>query len=378
MKKFSTVGAALALTLLSASLQANAQAVELTTDEPAEQAARQDARQDTAATPSTKCEFRTNAPDRHVVVRGDTLWGISGRFLQNPWCWPQVWDMNREDIKNPHWIYPNQVIYFDRAAGRLRLGTAPGGMQTVKLSPGMRSTRLEDIAIPSIPTQAIEPFLSQPLIVEANALKNTPRIVAGSDDRVFFGKDDKVYVNGALNGETRFHAFRPGTPLKDPVSGKVIAYEAAFLGTLTVDQASSSPSTAHRMIVDDAQQEMGAGDHLVPVPPTPVMNYVPHAPARRVDANVMAVYGAGLSMAASHQIVSVNRGESHGLDVGSVLALHRSGRVVVDKSVRQPVRLPDEEYGNLFIFRVFPNVAYGLVMHVDSPVRIGDRASSPQ
>lgn len=374
MKKFSTVGAALAFTLLSASLQANAQANELSADAPAVQSAGEA----TATSAAPKCEFRANAPDKHVVVRGDTLWGISGRFLQNPWCWPQVWDMNREDIKNPHWIYPNQVIYFDRAAGRLRLGTAPDGMQTVKLSPGMRSTRLEDLAIPSIPTQAIEPFLSQPLIIGANDLANTPRIVAGSDERVFFGKDDKVYVRGALNGETRFHAFRPGKPLKDPLTGKVIAYEAAFLGTLTVEQASSSPSTAHRMIVDDAQQEMGAGDHLVPVPPTPVMNYVPHAPARRVDANVMAVYGAGLSMAASHQIVSVNRGESHGLDVGSVLALHRSGRVVVDKSVRQRVKLPDEEYGNLFIFRVFPHVAYGLVMHVDSPVRIGDRASSPQ
>lgn len=355
MKKFSTVGATLALALMAVSLQAHAQ--------PA----------------APKCEFLSNAPDQHVVVRGDTLWGISGRFLQNPWCWPQVWDMNREDIKNPHWIYPNQVIYFDRAAGRLRLGSSPDGMQTVKLSPGMRSTRLEDLAIPSIPTQAIAPFLSQPLIVEANTLASTPRIVAGSDARVFFGKNDKVYVRGALNGETRFHAFRPGKPLRDPITNKLLGYEAAFLGTLSVDQASALPDVAHRMIVEDAQEEMGAGDHLVPVPVTPMINYVPHAPARSVDANVVAVYGAGLSMAASNQIVSINRGENDGLDIGSVLALHRSGRVVIDRSAgRKQVKLPDEEYGKLFVFRVFRNVAYGLVMHVDSPVSIGDRAASPQ
>src|SRR5690606_1125610 len=132
MKKFSTVRTALAFALLSVSLQAQAQ----------------------SSPASSKCEFLPNAPDQHTVVRGDTLWDISGRFLQNPWCWPQVWDMNREDIKNPHWIYPNQVIYFDRAANRLRLGSSPDGMHTVKLSPGIRSTRLEDTAIPSIPAHA--------------------------------------------------------------------------------------------------------------------------------------------------------------------------------------------------------------------------------
>lgn len=359
MKKFSTVGLSLAFSLLAASLQVNAQ----------EQ-----------IPPSLlhKCEFLANAPDQHVVVRGDTLWDISERFLENPWCWPRVWDMNREDIKNPHWIYPNQVIYFDRAAGRLRLGVSPDGLPTVKLSPGIRSTRLEDIAIPSIPAQAIEPFLSRPLIVEADALDKTPRIVAGSDARVFFAQNDKVYVSGALNGETRFHAFRPGKPLKDPITGELLGYEAAFLGTLATEQVSASPDVAHRMVVVSAQEEMGAGDHLVPVPPIPHINYVPHLPSRPVDANVVAIYGAGLSMAASNQIVSINRGVNDGLDVGSVLSLHRSGRVVIDKSKdNAQIRLPDEEYGKLFIFRVFRNVSYGLIMQVDSPVRIGDRAASP-
>lgn len=358
MKKFSTVGAALALALLSASMQAHAQ----------------------SSSSAPKCEFLANAPDHHVVVRGDTLWDISERFLQNPWCWPQVWDMNREDIQNPHWIYPKQVVYFDRAAGRLRLGSSPGGMQTVKLSPGMRSTRLQDIAIPSIPPQAIEPFLSRPLIVEEDALNAAPRIVAGSDGRVFFGERDKVYARGDLKGETLFHAFRPGVPLKDPVSGKVLGYEAVYLGTLSVDKASDSKDIAHRLIVESSKEEMGAGDRLVPVPPAPLLNYVPHAPSKPVQGNVVAIYGGGLSMAGSYQIVSLNRGEKDGLDIGTVLELYRSGRVVVDKSddEKATIKLPDEEIGKLFVFRVFPNVAYGLIMQINSPVSIGDLALSPQ
>ena len=74
---------------------------------------------------AAECSFKPNAPDQHRVVKGDTLWDISGAFLEHPWCWPQVWGMNREEIRNPHWIYPGQVVYFDRAHGRLSL-TRPG------------------------------------------------------------------------------------------------------------------------------------------------------------------------------------------------------------------------------------------------------------
>src|SRR6476469_8758257 len=113
-----------------------------------------------------RCAFLANAPDQHVVVRGDTLWGISGKFLEHPWCWPQVWGLNREEIRNPHWIYPGQIVYFDRAAGRLRLGTPTGSNTdnddykgvdgTVKLSPQVRMQGLGNDAISSIPPGDIE------------------------------------------------------------------------------------------------------------------------------------------------------------------------------------------------------------------------------
>src|SRR5690348_12742641 len=120
--------------------------------------------------------LKSGHPDRHVVVKGDTLWGISAKFLKNPWKWPELWGINKDAIHNPHWIYPGDVIVLDLsgATPRLRLeGTVDGGMsrwtgfelQVSRVSPQMRGTPLQVAAIPTIPAKSIEPFLVRPLIV---------------------------------------------------------------------------------------------------------------------------------------------------------------------------------------------------------------------
>jgi len=341
-----------------------------------------------------RCSFLPNAPDQHVVVRGDTLWGISGRFLQHPWCWPEVWGMNREEIHNPHWIYPGQIVYLDRAAGRLRLGKPTGAeagaaaeIPTVRLQPQLRTEGLGQQAVQSIPPNVIEPFLSQPLVISEDDLKDAPRIVATQEGRVNLGKGDKAYVRGDIKSGTSFQVFRPGTPLKDPVTGKVLGYEAPYLGTIKLERAAHAPDEAHVFKVVSSKEEMGAGDRLLPVLPTPIINYVPHPPEKPVDARVMSVYG-GVSQAGQNQIITVNRGKSDGIDVGTVLELSRHGGEVVDKTENKSwsfgsfgktlVKLPDHEYGSVFIFRVFDHISYGLVMQVTDSVQIGDLAKSPE
>lgn len=336
------------------------------------------------------CQFRPDAPDRHEVVRGDTLWDIAGKFLQQPWCWPTVWDLNRDEIANPHWIYPGQVIWFDRAAGRLRLGAGPAAgnatsaLPAERLSPTVRSTALGAAAISSIPAAAIEPFLTQPLIVDQDELNSAPRIVATEDGHVFIGKGDKAYVRGNLGGVTAFQVYRPGQPLKDPATGKVIAYEAFYLGTVNLLSAAAAGSDVHTVQVTGTKQEMGTGDRLRPVTPAPLQNYAPHAPAQAVAAQVVAVHG-GVSYAGRHQIVSINRGKLDGLDIGAVLRLYHAGRTVRDSTApsgwfgrTQQVKLPDEQVGSLFIFRVFDRVSYGLIMQATAPVVVGDAANSPE
>ena len=327
-----------------------------------------------------RCEFLANAPDSHLVVRGDTLWDISGKFLQHPWCWPQVWDMNREQIRNPHWIYPGQIVYFDRINGRLRLGKPTGDMTTDKVSPRIRNEGLGQAAIPAIPSNVIEPFLSQPLIIEENALQGTPRIVATQEGHVFLGKNDKAYVRGELKDDTSFQVFRPGLPLKDPETGKIIGYEAAYLGSVKLVQADKSGgNSAHVFTVVAAKEEMGVGDRLLPVPPAPILNYVPHPPEQPVDARIVSIYG-GVTHAGQNQIVTINRGQKDGIDIGTVLQLSRSGAVIIDKTEgkKEKIKLPDSDYGTLFVFRVFNNISYALIMQVSDSVQIGDVAKSPE
>lgn len=365
MKKFSTAGFIFALAFAFAPLSAFAA--------------------DASAQPANKagCAFLTNAPDQHVVARGDTLWGISAKFLQHPWCWPQVWGLNREQIRDPHWIYPGQIVYFDRAAGRLRLGTSTGsgraqGLAEVRLSPQTRMEGLGLDAIPAIPASAIEPFLSRPLIVDENELKDAPRIVAAQEDHVFLGKGDKAYVRGDLKGGTAFQVFRPGKPLKDPATKAILGYEAAYLGTLKLDRAAKTDNEAHRFVIVSSKEEMGVGDRLVAVPPTPILNYMPHPPATAVDARIVAIYG-GVTQAGQNQVVSINRGKNDGLDTGAVLELYRFGEIIADRTDnKKPVKLPDEQYGTLFIFRTFNNISYGLIMQVAQAVQVGDVAKSPE
>lgn len=333
-----------------------------------------------AAQAANKCDFLPNAPDSHRVVRGDTLWGISGKFLQNPWCWPQVWGLNRDQIKNPHWIYPGQIVYFDRTTGRLRLGkpSDSGTNGTVRLSPQVRVEGLGQDAIPAIPAGQIEPFLSQPLIITEDELKGTARIVATQEGRVNLGKNDKAYVSGDLQGGTAFQAFRPGKPLLDPETKQLLGYEAVYLGTLKLERTAKAAGEAHTMTVLTSKEEMGVGDRLLPQPPTPIVNYVPHAPEQPVNARIVSIYG-GVAHAGQNQIVTINRGKNDGIDLGTVLEMSRLGHVIKDRTdTKDMIKLPDEKYGTLFVFRVFDKVSYALIMQVTDTVQVGDVAKSPE
>jgi hypothetical protein len=335
------------------------------------------------------CAFKANAPDQHLVVKHDTLWDISGAFLEHAWCWPDVWGLNKAEIRNPHWIYPGQIVYFDRTSGKLSLqppGSGGGDPATVRLSPQLRTEDMDRNALRTVSPAMLEPFLTQPLIIENDELAGAPRIVAMPENgRVFIGKGDTTFVKGELKGGTAFQVFRPAAPLKDPESGKIVAYESMYLGTVNLKDLAKRGVDVHTFTVTETRQEMAVGDLLMPLPPTPLISYAPHAPERKVKARVLSIY-AGVAYAGQNQIVSINRGSVDGIDVASVLQLYHFGKVVEDKGGKRTwlgmraatVQLPDQQVGDLFIFRVFKNVSYGLIMQVTDPVQVGDVASSPE
>lgn len=314
-----------------------------------------------------------NPPDRYVVVRGDTLWGISGKFLKEPWRWPEIWRLNQEQIKNPHRIYPGDIVLLDLSSGQPRLTLAkPVG--TTKLEPQVYSEALKQ-EIPSIPSNVIEPFVSQPLVVDAHDLDTSPRIVATQEDRLFLGNGDIGYVSGIPDAKVvNWQVYRPGKPLQDPDSGEVIGYEAFFLGNAKLTQ----PGDPAVVSITAAKEEIGRGDRLVAAKLPTLLAYAPHKPEQAVSGRIMSIYG-GLNEGGRYSIVSLNRGNRDGLELGNVVALYRSqiayGYDSGDTRVSTPI--PEERYGLAFIFRTFDRISYALVMESSKSVMVGDAVKNP-
>lgn len=345
-------------------------------------------------------DLAPGAPDSHTVRRGDTLWDISRLFLKSPWRWPQLWGMNLEQIRNPHLIYPGQVLVLDKSGGRARLRVADGSQPdgTVKLSPRARAESVGDGAIPTIPLNLIAPFLNEAVVLSANELENAPRIVAAPESRVLMGRGDRAYVRGELGGIADWRLFRRATPLVDPSTKEVLGFEARFVGTAAYvreagtaevpadtgfslvkrDGATASLPVPATFEITSVKEEVGVGDRLAAVPPRDFASFTPRAPSQPMNGQVVQVYGDAL-IAGQNQVVAINRGSRDGLERGHVLAVLRDGERVVDRTGERPqeIKLPDERHGLMFVFRTFDRVSYALLLQVQQPVRAGDRFTQP-
>lgn len=332
-------------------------------------------------------ELSANAPDSYTVKSGDTLWGISGLFLARPWRWPELWGMNLEQIRNPHLIYPGQILYLDKSDGRarLRLGSAVGG-GTVKLSPEVRSSKLASAAIASIPFHLIDPFLNEAVIFDGDFLKDAPRIVAAKEGRVMISRGETAYVLGVNSPNTVFRMFRNAKPLKDPTTRELLGYEAAYVGTAELVQKGGehiSPKGEREVVPDtfivtSVRLEGMIGDRLAPVKARDYQNYSPHAPEGDISGQIVSMYGDAIT-GGQNQIVVLNRGAGDGLERGHVLALWHDGRAAVDPTDERKtlMKLPDERHGELFVFQVFSRMSYALILSVKEPVNVGDRFTKP-
>lgn len=376
-----------------------------------------------AAPAATTADLAEGAPDRYVVVPGDTLWDIAKRFLKDPWKWAELWKMNQEQIRNPRRIYPGDVLVLDKSAEEMRLKLLR--TETVKLSPQVRAAPLAPEPVPTIPIADIEPFLSKPLVLAQNQLIDAPRIVRTQESRVALGAGNIAYVQGITKEKGNYwQLFRPGPPLVDPVSKETLGYEAVFLGEAKVNKF-GDVSTVE---IVNSPQEIYAGDYLLPAPrEVSFDSYVPHAPGKKVDARIIAAYRS-LYETGPNSIVTINKGARDGLEVGHVLAIYRNlnaptyflresslwGRTGFMYSDKNPntnykneplgdryspiygrigpmgsefkndksniptdVELPDERYGMLMVFRVFDRASYALIMNANRPVNVLDIATNP-
>jgi hypothetical protein len=316
-------------------------------------------------------------PDRYVVKRGDTLWDISAMFLRDPWYWPEIWDVNPQ-IENPHLIYPGDVLTLVYVNGkpqlRLERGMAQGG--TEKLSPRVREESLTE-AIPTIPREVIEAFLTKGRVLEKNEIDKLPYVVAIREGHLMGAAGNDLYVRGDV-GQVKqaYSVVHVGDPLRDPDDGDLVGYQGLYVGEGQITR-DGDPAT---LFLNDSQREALAGDRLILADDDLPLEFTPRPPPKPVEGTIMSVLD-GVYQIAQYQVVVINRGTRDGLEPGHVLTVWQAGEKVSDPYASgllpKKVWLPDEPTGVSMVFRTYDRISYALIMEATSEIHVFDKVRSP-
>ena len=340
-------------------------------------------------------DLDADAPNEYTVVTGDTLWDISDRFLKEPWLWTRLWNYNPE-IANPHLIFPGDVIALEYVGGEPTLVLTrngrivpPGGAARVgpdgepvlgaalpagveRLSPRIRTEPIEE-AIPTVPVESIRPFLTEPRVVDRDAIEAAPYVLGNFDRRLMSADGHRVYARGDVDPATvRWGIYRPGDDLRDPVTGERLGRELDHVADATLLSV-GDPST---LAITRSRTETVSGDILLPLEAGEGTAAVfrPRLPDIRGEGRIVSLVGA-IGQAGRHQVVVLNLGERSGVAPGDLVAIETFGEGIVDPNGRggfERVALPPVRNGVAMVFRTFEKVSYALVVESTRPVSAND------
>ena len=324
----------------------------------------------TADTAPAPVALRSDAPLRYVVKKGDTLWGIASRYLNEPWQWPEIWYVNNQ-LANPHRIFPGDVLTLVWRDGRPMLMASEG---LDYLSPRVRELPLE-AAISTIPLAAIRDFLKSPRLVDADELRDAPYLLSFVDPHIVDGAGSLVYVQKLPDTALpRYEAVRLGKKFIDPDTDELLGWEGTPVGEVEIRKA-GKPATA---LITSSSREAKPGDRLVkPLDELFVGDFYPHAPARPVNGRILSVYD-GVSQIGQYQVVTINRGTRDEIEPGHVMSILQADRTARDPYTQRKVELPPLYAGTMLVFKVDTKVSYALVMRAVREIHVLDRAEKPQ
>ena len=340
------------------------------------------------AQPAPVVVLRPDYPQSYTVVRGDTLWDISSRFLKDPWMWPELWQVNPQ-VSNPHLIYPGDVLtlYFVDGKPMMKVERQQTqqqaqpkhdlprtGFPVVKLSPQVREQSL-DSAVSTIPLDKIRQYLSSPRVVTEDELESLPYLVSYTDERLLGGGGNSFYARGIEAGKqtSRYVLLRAGQEYVDPETDETLGYEGVYLGDARLKKF-GDPSTLE---ITMSNREIMRGDRLAPREESALpFRYMPRPPMKPIRGKIIAVMD-GVANIGQYQVVVLNLGRQEDVEPGHVLAVMQAGAEVDDTVDGGDVQLPDTQAGTLMVFRVFERVSYGLIVNAVKPIHTLDVVTNP-
>ena len=324
-----------------------------------------------------------NHPDSYVVQKGDTLWDISGKFLQNPWEWPKIWHVNPE-ICNPNLIYPGDTVNLVVIDGKTKLDVKRanpcGG--TVKMSPssdGKLDPRIRveplEAPIPAIPLDVINPFLSGSRIVQPGTLEEAPYVLTGNQKHVVTGAGDSLNARGEFNPKVPVYGiYRKGKVYVDEATDEVLGVQASDIGSGKVVRTEGD--IAELSVLRSTKEVLG-GDRLLPSEERAINAiFYPSSPENEINGKIIDVEG-GVSQYGPMNVVLIDKGLREGLEVGNVLAIFQEGETIRDPVTGETVKLINDRAGLLMIFNVFEKTSFGLVLESDRPLSVGALVKKP-
>jgi hypothetical protein len=307
---------------------------------------------------------QSEEPTIYVIEKGDTLWGLSNRFLNDPYYWPDLWARNPE-IANPHFIYPGQRvrIYPDR----IEIEPAPvaTATPTTKVAPAKRTAE-EVVPARTFHVNGSEGFLLEKSIVP------TGHIIATQDDRKLLGDQDLVYTDigtrtGARQGDL-FTIFKQMEPVSHPVTNEVMGYRIDQLGTLKLAELEKGNSKA---IITRSYKEIGAGSYLMPYQ-AKKRAVALKAADRNLEGYIVSTRDGNISVGAG-DIAYLDLGKRQGLQPGNLLYVVRDvvpEKVYTDRRVGE---LPKDVIGAIVVVDIGENTSTGLIVKSVESLHKGDK-----
>ncbi len=390
----------------------------------------------TAQTIAEEIAIKPDAPKSYTVKEGDTLWDISGLYLQQPWQWPELWKLNPQ-VVNPHLIYPGDVLslsYDDSGNPVLSVNdesvikVSPDATETStegevladvsnteqpaveetavadsssdysslgirKLSPTARKKLKSAKAITTLPLTMIRPFLTYEQALSDKEIKDLPYVLGANELVKNAGLGHILYIEGQLEQGASYGIYRKGKAYIDPETENLLGYETVLVGTAKAFRSGNADGSERASVaVIDVKQEIRQGDRLLPAAQGQSLPafFVMTKPEQSIEGLIIDTT-SDLREFSKWDIVVLNKGELSDIKAGHMFSIYRQSPSVVDTK-NGPVYssdatkyqeltggidgealiMPREKIGQLMVFKVSERTSFAIVTDTKRPIRVGD------